>query len=142
MKKLMIYNFAKQNLKHVLLLIILTAATSWSDLSSQSSWEAPDNANTILNPIETNKGSLKIGKIVYKQYCGICHGNKGKGDGLAGMSLKPRPADFTKESCQVQSDGVLYWKLTEGKAPMAGYKESLTEKQRWHLINYLRTLKK
>ena len=110
-------------------------------LTGQSTWRAPDNANSLVNPIENNSSSLKIGKILYKQYCGICHGDKGKGDGMAGMSLKPRPANFKKPLIQNQTDGALYWKITEGKAPMAGYKETLSEKQRWHLVNFIRSLK-
>jgi len=75
-------------------------------------------------------------------YCAICHGKKGKGDGVAGMALKPRPADFTKDVIQKQTDGAIYWKLTEGKAPMAAYKETLSEEQRWQLVNFIRSLRK
>jgi len=27
--------------------------------------------------------------------CTICHGDKGKGDGVAGAALNPRPGNFT-----------------------------------------------
>ncbi len=129
-------------LKSVLALLFYTSTSLTYTLLSQSSWVAPESANKITNSIASSNGSIKLGKILYKQYCAICHGDKGKGDGLAGMSLKPRPANFTKEDIQKQSDGAIYWKLTEGKSPMAGYKETLSEKQRWHLVNYIRSLKK
>jgi len=74
--------------------------------------------------------------------CVICHGAKGKGDGIAGVSLNPKPGNFTIERIQSQTDGAIFWKLTNGKAPMAAYKEILTETQRWELVNYIRTFKK
>ncbi len=35
------------------------------------------------------------GKELYEDKCQICHGEKGGGDGLAAVSLSPRPANFT-----------------------------------------------
>ena len=55
-------------------------------------------------------------------------------------NLKPRPGNFTKDAVQLQTDGAIYWKMTEGRAPMASYKTALTEQQRWQLVNYIRQL--
>lgn len=106
----------------------------------QKAWTAPASANNYKNPYKGNANALAAGKSLYTQYCAICHGNKGKGDGVAGVTLKPRPANFTKSTIQAQSDGALYWKITEGRAPMASYKTTLTEQQRWQLVNYIRQL--
>ena len=73
--------------------------------------------------------------------CVICHGAKGKGDGMGGAGLTPKPTDLTNADVQAQTDGALFWKLTEGRPPMASYKTALPEKKRWELINYIRTLK-
>ena len=108
--------------------------------AQNGTWTAPSTASNYKNPYSGNEKAVQAGKKLYTQYCAICHGNKGKGDGLAGMALKPRPADFTKDIVQKQSDGALFWKMTEGKAPMAAYKETLTEEQRWQLVNYIRSL--
>lgn len=35
------------------------------------------------------------GRALYLRYCGACHGPEGKGDGLAGTFLRPKPADLT-----------------------------------------------
>ena len=116
---------------------------SQNDLMGQNgSWTAPKSADTYKNPFSGNEKATAAGKKLYTQLCAICHGNKGKGDGLAGMALKPRPSDFTKASVQGQTDGAIYWKITEGRAPMASYKGSLTNDQRWQLVNFLRSLKK
>lgn len=36
------------------------------------------------------------GRAVYLRYCGACHGPAGKGDGLAGTFMRPKPADLTQ----------------------------------------------
>lgn len=73
--------------------------------------------------------------------CWSCHGSTGHGDGPGGKTLNPAPADFTKSLFQKQSDGAIYWKLSSGKGTMAAYENSLTEQQRWSIVNYLRKLK-
>jgi mono/diheme cytochrome c family protein len=105
-------------------------------------WKAPATAKSIANPLKSNSEATAEGKKLYSNMCAVCHGNKGRGDGIAGMTLKPRPSNLTQALVQDQTDGEIYWKLTEGRAPMASYKELLTEEQRWQLVNYLRTFKK
>jgi mono/diheme cytochrome c family protein len=36
------------------------------------------------------------GKGLYLQYCGACHGPEGKGDGIAGTFIRPKPIDLTQ----------------------------------------------
>jgi mono/diheme cytochrome c family protein len=105
---------------------------------SSGPWIAPPSADLLKNPYKGNAAATAEGKKLYTQFCVICHGEKGKGDGMAGMALNPRPANFTKETIQKQTDGAIFWKLTDGRVPMASYKDVLTEKQRWQLVNYLR----
>jgi mono/diheme cytochrome c family protein len=111
-------------------------------IGQNNGWEAPASANNLKNPLKGNDKATQAGKKLYTQLCSICHGNKGKGDGVAGMALKPRPANLAKDIVQKQTDGAIYWKITEGRAPMAAYKASLTDEQRWQLVNYIRSLKK
>jgi mono/diheme cytochrome c family protein len=33
---------------------------------------------------------------MYLKYCGACHGPGGKGDGIAGTFMRPKPADLTQ----------------------------------------------
>lgn len=115
--------------------------SSWSFNNAGGEWQAPPEADNLTNPLKDNASATESGKKIYQQMCAICHGNKGKGDGVAGMGLNPRPTDLTKQ-VQDQTDGAIYWKVTEGRSPMASYKEILNEEQRWQLVNYIRTLKK
>ena len=132
-------------MKTVLLVtaIITTFGFSISQNSSPGTeWIAPAGANTGINPLKGNAEATAEGKKTFTLMCVVCHGDKGKGDGIGGLSLVPRPGNFTLEKTQSQTDGALFWKMSEGRAPMASYKAILTPTQRWQLVNYLRTFKK
>ncbi len=112
-------------------------------LQAQSSrWNVPESAKALKSPYNLKDPKLIAeGKKIYFQYCNICHGDKGKGDGAAGLALNPKPANFTTAAFQSQSDGVIFWKITHGNPPMASYESVLSEKQRWAVVAFLRTLK-
>ena len=109
---------------------------------AQEKWVAPASADKNVNPLKGDANAADSGKRTYKMLCLICHGAKGKGDGMGGAGLTPKPADLTDASVQAQTDGALFWKLQVGKPPMASYETAIPEKKRWELINYIRTLKK
>jgi mono/diheme cytochrome c family protein len=72
-----------------------------------------------------------------------CHGPTGKGDGPVGLTLNPRPADLSLHAVPgVHTDGQLYLWITNGfeGSVMPAFKDVLTEDQRWHVVNYVRTL--
>ncbi len=116
--------------------------SGWISSTSGGAWMAPTSSKTINNPLEGDVQTIKSGKKLFTNMCVICHGNKGRGDGVAGMALNPRPANLSLPSVQDQTDGEIFWKITEGRAPMASYKDILSEDQRWQLVNYMRTFKK
>lgn len=105
-------------------------------------WKAPPEADKVSNPLKGNTAATVLGKKLYTQLCVVCHGDKGKGDGIAGISLNPRPANHSSAKVQSQTDGAIFWKITTGRPPMASYTKSLTETQRWQLVNYIRQLAK
>ena len=73
-------------------------------------------------------------------YCTPCHGARGKGDGPVSTKFVP-PADLTNADLQKgRTDG--YWQsyLSAGGAVMPSYGEALSAEERWHVVNFLRTL--
>jgi len=103
-------------------------------------WVAPARAAKKKNPVEANEASLAKGKTVYVKECQSCHGEKGKGDGPGVKDLEKKPEDLTLPKILNQTDGALFWKITEGRKPMASYEKTLSEEERWHVINYMRSL--
>ncbi|MCX6290476.1 MAG: cytochrome c [Bacteroidetes bacterium] len=105
-------------------------------------WDTPAWTDTIRNPYVNITAATDSGKILYGQICSVCHGMSGKGDGVAAAGLSVRPANHTSANVQLQTDGSLFHELSNGHAPMPAYKDALTPKQRWSLINYIRVLGK
>ena len=118
----------------VALVVALCATVAWA----ASEWRAPAAAQAMKNPVDRAIG-LKLGPALFQENCAICHGKAGKGDGEAAAAMKPRPKSLTDKSVQAQTDGELFWKISEGREAMHGWKR-LPEKERWALVHHLRVL--
>ena len=70
------------------LVVLFTVSVGFSTMT-QGKWVAPASADKLENPLKGDEAATSKGKKIYKQMCAICHGMKGKGDGLAGSALKP-----------------------------------------------------
>jgi mono/diheme cytochrome c family protein len=103
----------------------------------QSDWKAPAEAKTLKNPV---KGAGDA-KSVIAINCAGCHGASGRGDGVASAALQPKPMDWSSPEVQRDTDGELFWKITNGRGAMPAWKQ-LPETGRWQIVNYIRTLKK
>lgn len=129
-----------------LITIILSVGFSKPSIHNQNSqaelWVAPPEADKIKNPFAGDKKSTDDGKALYQTYCIQCHGKEGHGDGRASQITQVKPTDHTLKKIQKQSDGSLYWKITEGKEEldMRPYKIMLSDEERWALVNYIRSI--
>lgn len=110
--------------------------------SSASEWKAPKSAGKEKNPLAGIIEATHKGENLFVQNCTECHGMAGAGDGPTADMLDTKPANLTSPKVQKESDGALFWKISEGKGAMASYKNVFSEEQRWQLINYIRTLGK
>jgi mono/diheme cytochrome c family protein len=102
-------------------------------------WVAPDSEKAKKNPLPSDKKTAEQGEKVAKVNCGSCHGDKGKGNGPAAVALNPKPADWTSKRVQDESDGEIFWKITNGRGPMPSWRH-LSENDRWAVVRYIRTL--
>jgi mono/diheme cytochrome c family protein len=103
-------------------------------------WLAPDSANNLVNPIEVNEESLLDGKMIYNKNCRSCHGKLGDGTGSGGKELDTVPSDFTNPDFLKQTDGSMFWKISEGKGDMKTYKSKLSKEDIWLVVNYIKKL--
>lgn len=103
-------------------------------------WTAPARQARHLNPIAPAPQTTARGLEVYRKECMSCHGPAGHGNGPKAADLQTKPADLASEKVQSQTDGALFWKITEGRGDMPNTRNTLTDEERWMVVDYLRTL--
>ncbi|HEY3322327.1 MAG TPA: c-type cytochrome [Planctomycetota bacterium] len=108
----------------------------------QTPWVAPARAAKKANPIAADAQSMARGKQLFTKNCLSCHGETGRGDGPAAKDLERHPGNLSDPKMFEQSDGALFWKITEGNKPMLSFEKTLTPEERWDVVNYVRTLAK
>jgi putative copper export protein/mono/diheme cytochrome c family protein/peroxiredoxin len=87
--------------------------------------------------------SIANGKQLYEDTgCASCHGPAGYGDGPLAEELRPKPADLTAPHANTHTAGDLFWWVSHGvkNTSMPGFEQSVSEEERWDLINFMRAL--
>ena len=106
-------------------------------------WVAPDDAKKVKNPVPPTQETLAAAEQLFTDNCVLCHGEKGMGDGPGAKTIKVKPANFADPKLQAsETDGALFWKMTNGRGPMPSWRDTLTDQERWQLVGYIRKLGK
>jgi mono/diheme cytochrome c family protein len=118
-------------------LFLSSAVAQNTSYSPDPDWKAPSSAAAKKNPLASKPQAAQGGKKLFLRNCAECHGEAGGG------VEKKHSADFQLPAVQAETDGELFWKITNGNVdkgmpPFSG----LPEMQRWQIVLYLRTLKK
>jgi mono/diheme cytochrome c family protein len=93
-----------------------------------------------VNPIQVDEVSLQRGAILYEIHCQLCHGEQGHGDGSLARYFDRTPQNLTAEEITNEFDGSVYLTIVQGFGQMPSLAENLTLRERWDVINYVRTL--
>ena len=115
---------------------------------SKNTWELPADADKTKNPMPASAESIAKGKELYmektKGNCVFCHGDTGTGNEANMPRLRRKPADLTnKERIAAMTDGEIFWKVSKGIfGIMPAGEKRLSEEERWHVVNYIKTLSK
>jgi mono/diheme cytochrome c family protein len=115
---------------------------------SKNTWELPEDADKTKNPTTATPESVAKGKELYmertKGNCVFCHGDTGTGNEANLAKLRRKPADLTnKERMTAMTDGEVFWKVSKGiQGIMPAGEKRMSEEERWHVVNYVRTLAK
>lgn len=121
-----------------------TAAAAPEDFSKRT-WDIPKDADKTKNPVEARPESIAKGKDLFMAKpanCVFCHGENGGGNKENLAKLRRVPADLSDNDRMPKlSDGEIFWKITKGiPGIMPGREKQLTEEERWHVVNFVRTL--
>jgi len=120
----------------VALLSLVCVAAEQAAKANTDKWDAPPEAAAKANPEAQNPGAPAAGRKLFMHACVNCHGEDGSGGSNTGA------ADLRRGETQTQSDGALFWKITNGNTAngMPSF-ASLPEASRWDIVIFLRTLK-
>jgi mono/diheme cytochrome c family protein len=89
----------------------------------------------IKNPVAMTAQSITQGRQLYDKHCIACHRGAGKG---------AVPDLTTPVLIHGNTDGEIFHVITDGVAEtkMKGFKKELNGEMRWHLVNYIKSLRK
>jgi mono/diheme cytochrome c family protein len=100
-----------------------------------------------LWPFAGQAQDAKAGQEIYVQYCALCHGPQGKGDGSLSANLDPKPRNHTDGAyMNALSDAHLLKVIGDGGASvglspiMPPWKAILSAQQIQDLVAFVRTL--
>ena len=109
-----------------------------------------------INPVPADEVSIARGAQIFSTNCVMCHGIDGMGNGtIAAFLVKKKPSDLTSALVQSKSDGTLFLSISNGifnpnntlfpdiefSGQMPPMNENLNVRERWDVVNYIRTLK-
>jgi mono/diheme cytochrome c family protein len=116
-------------------------AAGWAYIKEGDWTRGLNAASSLRNPVQPSVEAVDAGRATYRERCVTCHGDRGRGDGPAGITLDPRPADLVLHVPQ-HTDGELYYFIGVGlpDSAMPAWRTALSEKERWQLVHYLRVL--
>jgi Ni/Fe-hydrogenase subunit HybB-like protein/mono/diheme cytochrome c family protein len=104
--------------------------------SQQQEWTVPAEKKARLADTKFTAETVKTGAQVYLINCHSCHGDPGKNNVT---KLVPPPPDPATPAMQDNTDGELYYKIQEGRAPMPSFRNALTSEEIWEVIAYIRS---
>ena len=104
-------------------------------------------------PIHVTPEFVNRGQQKFDVYCGPCHGDNGRGNGLVNQYVTQlraegsadagtwvQPTDLTSPAVKYMPDGQIYGVITNGIAAMAAYKDQIPVVDRWAIVAYVRAL--
>lgn len=116
-------------------------------------WPDPINLNIVDrsywlagNPLPVTKDNLLRGRLIFRERCIGCHGDKGDAVSLAARYLRPMPIDFTgPDDASGGNDtapGTLYYRVLRGieGTGMENFGTRLRVDDIWRVVLFLKTI--
>jgi mono/diheme cytochrome c family protein len=120
---------------------LLTMLAAGSARAQTADWRIASDAANLKSPKPPTPALLKSGKAVFASRCQRCHGPEGRGDGPESDPSSPA-ANLTDGSrAAINSDGVLFYKVWNGRKPMPAFKSELSKEEIWSVVEYVKSLR-
>ncbi len=110
--------------------------------------EAPADSGPAYDPASNpepwlpNEKMVAAGAKLFKANCVMCHGEKGMGDGPAGLNLNPRPRNLVEGKWTKGAGTIAHFKVVTGGIPgssMASY-ANMAVANRWALVQFVESI--
>lgn len=121
--------------KHIAAVLVVFATVR---LAGQE-WVVPADRRGKMSTFGFNEETRSAGEQLYSVNCKSCHGTPGRANFI---SLVPPPGDPATEKIQKNSDGEIYYKVSEGRNQMPSFKNIMTSKDIWNVISFIRSFNK
>jgi mono/diheme cytochrome c family protein len=123
----------------ILAMFVVTAIAGSIVVYVLSGWGVPSAVKNSKNPFASTPEARAGAAADYAAHCKSCHGANGDGRGERAERLSIAPADFRDgHALGLRTDGELFWIISEGHKPMPGFRGTMSEQERWHLVDYVR----
>ena len=143
----------------VLALATLLGATGCTDMHDQPSFKAQEAprlsapatavpiqgkvpvafGTPLENPVPPDEASLNRGTLLYHINCSLCHGTRETYLGEVGKRMKPPPPSLHDERVRQLSESDIFQRITFGFGRMPAFGQRLDYRDRWHIVNYVKT---
>lgn len=137
----------RKKIKLILLLILISFLLPLALTLTFAAPGAQGEAQKITiprnSPVPSDPASIAAGAKFFTDNCIGCHGRRADGKGVVARNLDPKPRNLRNALwITAKSDGYLFRSITYGVpgTSMPPWGPVLSEKDRWNLINYLRSL--
>ena len=112
----------------------------------------PEELAAYANPVPASPDSIAKGEELYTVYCYPCHGVDMSPDPSKEAPVLKRVqqralegtvygfAPFNIHIVKMRSDGYIYGTISQGGAQMKRLDYHLSPEERWHIVNYVRSL--
>lgn len=128
---------ARTLLVSVLAIAAVAASAENPDYRQDPNWQAPQDAARRVNPLAKRPQLAGGGRKLFMRNCVECHGEDARG------LERKHSANLRLPVVQTQTDGTLFWKITNGNQAhgMPSFSQ-IPELQRWQIVLYLRALER
>jgi mono/diheme cytochrome c family protein len=108
----------------------------FANILSAQEWIVPAENAAKLSPFAFSDSTRKVGGDLYNINCKSCHGDPGKNNAV---KLVPPPPDATSAQMQKNTDGGLFYKVSEGRVLMPSFKNTVSAADLWRIISFIRS---
>ncbi len=99
-------------------------------------WVVPAENVGNLSPFAFSDSTRLVGGNLFNTNCKSCHGDPGKNNAV---KLVPVPPDPASAQMQTNTDGALFFKVSEGRGTMPSFKNAISSSDTWRIISFIRS---